>query len=205
MVAVLLSTIYSAGLLPQFAVAATECVVPERISLTAEPTPATPIGDEATPIDEDDATPIASPVGSAVATPRQLLAAGLENLVKTFAACRSDGNFETMTRLVTEKYLGAVYGGGPRLSRSDIPDDVRRFACHPGPLPRLRRSRRDRTRQARANVKLIVGKQLTFERMTFIEEKRRPGSLADRHHQPAPRSTSPQSRGHSGDDDRQPV
>jgi hypothetical protein len=97
-------------------------------------------------------------------------------LIKTFAACRSDGDFATMSRLVTEKYLGAVYGGGPRLSRSsflsmsaDLLVTQVRFRgfddlviMEPG--------------SARANVKLIVGKQLTFERMTFIEEKRRPGS-----------------------------
>ena len=72
----------------QISAAAVECEQPDPISLVLDPRVATPIGD-------NDATPLASLERTTTASPRQLLAAGLENLVKTFAKCRSEGDFET--------------------------------------------------------------------------------------------------------------
>jgi hypothetical protein len=148
---------------PNPATGAVACEIPDPVPEAA------PAENEAaaTPVDGDD-TPQPSR--------RQLLHAGLERLVQTFAACRSAGDYETLSRLVTEKYLGAVYGGGPRLTRAE-------FLALAGDLPATRMVFRDfgsvkllEEGGARANVKWIVGNQLTFERLTFVEEKRRPGS-----------------------------
>lgn len=122
--------------------------------------------DEAKPSDDDDDVP----------TRRDVLESGLERLVRTFARCQSDGDFATMSRLVTEKYLGQVYGGGPRMSRTTfltLADAL--------PTPPVRFRAFDDMAQVdegtiRANVKLIVGNQMTFEQFRFIEEPRRPGT-----------------------------
>ncbi len=143
-------------------VGAVECAPPGPIgSLESTPSAAaTPIADNA------EATPV---------SPRDQLRAGLTNLVQVVSACRSSGDFETMSTLVTEKYLGQVYGGGPRMSRGT-------FLAIAGslPTPNVRFRGFDDLSvtapgQARANVLLIVGNQLLFQRLTFIEEPNRPG------------------------------
>jgi len=134
-----------------------------------------PIGSPAsTPAAE--ATPLSTPTQATPVSARDELKAGLTNLVLVVSACQSGGDFETMSKLVTEKYLGQVYGGGPRMSRdtfleiaNNLPAQKVRFrgfddlsVTGPG--------------TARANVLLIVGNQLLFQRMTFIEESKRPGN-----------------------------
>lgn len=150
----------SASLGPRPSSAATQCGIPEPIA-----TPRAEAPSVATPVDGDD---LAAPRSR-----REALRSGLQNLVKIVAACKSAGDFETMSRLVTEEYLGQIYGGGPRMSRQTflaLADSL--------PTPRIRFRDFDdlslaKPGEASANVKLIVGNQLTFERVTFIEE--RPG------------------------------
>ena len=143
-------------------VAAAECAIPAPIA-TPQADPET----GATPVDQDDqATPVST---------REALRTGLENLVKVVAACKSEGDFETMSRLVTENYLGETFGGGPDMSRETF------LALADGlPTPRIRFRGFDdlsltEPGTAKANVRLIVGNQLTFERMIFVEERQRPG------------------------------
>ena len=138
---------------------AVDCALPGPIG--------SPVSEQATPITSETA---ATPVSA-----RDQLKAGLTNLVKVVSACQSAGDFETMSKLVTEKYLGQVYGGGPRMSRGTflaIADSL--------PTPKVRFRGFDDLSvtgpgRARANVLLIVGNQLLFQRMTFIEEPKRPG------------------------------
>lgn len=122
------------------------------------------------------ATPISEQTQATSVPSRDQLKAGLRNLVQVVSACQSTGDFETMSKLVTENYLGQVYGGGPRMSRDtfleiaiNLPTQKVRFRSFddlsvtaPG--------------AARANVLLIVGNQLLFQRLTFIEEPKRPGN-----------------------------
>jgi hypothetical protein len=158
---------------PERAAGAVECEIPDPIP---EATPLTGDGDAASPVDAGNA---ATPVDAEDPQPptrRELLQAGLERLVQTFAACRSAGDYATMSRLVTEKYLGAVFGGGPRLSRPAFLELAVAL-----PLVSVRFRDFDDLSlpddgEARANVKWIVGNQLVFERLTFVEEERRPGS-----------------------------
>jgi hypothetical protein len=106
---------------------------------------------------------------------RDLLRDDLTTLVRTVAACRSEGDFETMSTLVTETYLGQTYGGGPKLSRESF------LAMAEGLLTLRVRFRNfddlslTGTRTAKANVTLVVAKQVTFERITFVEARDRPG------------------------------
>ena len=104
-----------------------------------------------------------------------MLATGLETLVRAYAACQTSGDFATMSRMVTESYLGQVYGGGPRMARSTF---LELAGALPTPAVRFRSFDDMSTEddgQIRANVKLVVGNQLTFERLYFIEEEQRPG------------------------------
>jgi hypothetical protein len=122
----------------------------------------------------DDATPLAD--DGQERSGREALAAQFELMIRTYAACLSDGNYEAMSRLVTESYLGATYGGGPRMSRET-------FVALSGSLPVVPVRFRDlddlsvvSEGEARANIKLIYGNQFTFERFVFVEEERRPGT-----------------------------
>jgi hypothetical protein len=106
---------------------------------------------------------------------RTAVADGLTTLVKTLAACQSAGNWQTYSQLTTEKYLGQVYGGGGSLAREDF------LALTDGmPIVPVRFRGFDDLKivkpgEARANVKLIVGSQLTFEQLFFREETSKPG------------------------------
>jgi hypothetical protein len=94
--------------------------------------------------------------------------AGLTALVKAVAACQTAGDWETMSRLVSQKYLGQVYGGGPSMSRAIFIELAKSF-----PPTRVRFRDFEDFRlgdgEAIASVKLIVGNQLTLDRMTFVE------------------------------------
>ena len=141
--------------------AAVECALPDPI-IASDTEP----GSDATPVGQGDATPTST---------RELIRDGLTNLVKVVSACKTEGDFATMSKLVTENYLGQIYGGGPNMSRETF------LALAEGlPTPRVRFREFDDLsltgpRAARANVKLVVGNQVTFERIIFVEEKNRPG------------------------------
>jgi hypothetical protein len=141
--------------------AAVDCALPGP-ALSPESTPAV-----ATPIaDQSEATPVSE---------RDQLKTELRDLVQVFSACKSAGDFQTMSRLVTEKYLGQVYGGGPRMSRETF-----LVIAETLPTPKIRFRGFDDLSiigpgEARANVTLIVGNQLIFERLTFVAETSRPG------------------------------
>jgi hypothetical protein len=121
------------------------------------------------------ATPIASAIAATPVSERDQLKTSLRDLVQVVSACKSAGDFQTMSRLVTEKYLGQVYGGGPRMSRETF-----LVIAETLPTPKIRFRAFDDLSiigpgEARANVTLIAGNQLIFERLTFVEEKNRPG------------------------------
>jgi hypothetical protein len=104
--------------------------------------------------------------------------AGLTELVQAVAACQSAGDWETMSRLVSQKYLGQVYGGGPSMSRATFLELARSF-----PVTGVRFRDFEDFRlgdgEALASVKLIVGNQLTLDRMSFIESNTKGAWLID--------------------------
>lgn len=95
--------------------------------------------------------------------------AGLTALVKSVAACQSAGDYETMSRLVSQKYLGQVYGGGPSLSRSAFIELAKTFPPTTVRFRSFEDFRLLEPGQAIASVKLVVGSQLTLDRLTFVE------------------------------------
>jgi hypothetical protein len=117
--------------------------------------------------------PVASPVASASPAPGQpadaATAAAIERTVRTLAACLTAGESESVAQLVTERYLGAVYGGGGSLSREDY------LALAPA-LPDIAVTVSDVTdvrvesdRRANAEVTTVVGNQLVRGRWTFVQ------------------------------------
>ncbi|HQY30740.1 MAG TPA: cupredoxin domain-containing protein [Thermomicrobiales bacterium] len=103
---------------------------------------------------------------------RDAMIAGLSAVVQASAACQTDGDWQTYASLVTENYLGEVYGGGGLLERADF------LALTNGlPIVMVRYRGLDdvktiREGEVRANVRTIVGNQLVFEQVTFREEKK---------------------------------
>lgn len=97
--------------------------------------------------------------------------AGLTVLVRTVAACQSEGNWETMAQLVSQQYLGQVYGGGPSMSRATFAALAQSFPVANVRFRDFEDFRVTAPGKAIASVKLIVGNQLTLDRMTFIETR----------------------------------
>lgn len=102
---------------------------------------------------------------------REALVTGLGEVIQASAACQTAGDWETWSRLVTENYLGQVYGGGGLLNRED-------FVAMTADLPVIKVRYRGiddvktvRDGEVRANVRTIVGNQLIEEQVTFREEK----------------------------------
>lgn len=95
--------------------------------------------------------------------------AGLTELVKAVAACQSAGDYETMSRLVSQKYLGQVYGGGPSMSRTTFIELAKGFPTIGVRFRDFEDFRLLDEGGAIASVKLIAGSQLTLDRVTFIE------------------------------------
>lgn len=121
-----------------------------------------PIRDEGDLPEGDDGEPISG---------RSLQAYELERVVRAVGACLTDGDFETMSQMVTEQYLGMAYGGGPRMSRETF---LALASALPAPPVRFRDLDDLRVLddgEVRANIKLIVGNQLTFDRIVFVESR----------------------------------
>ncbi|HEY7032532.1 MAG TPA: hypothetical protein VH482_14420 [Thermomicrobiales bacterium] len=132
-------------------------------ALTAE------VGDEVGATPE---APVESPVAEASPVAGQpadaATAAAIETLVRTLAACLSDGQSDTVVQLVTERYLGQVYGGGGRLPRADylaLAPDLPKVPVTVSVVTDVRRESADR---ANADVVTVVGNQLVHGRWTFV-------------------------------------
>lgn len=110
-----------------------------------------------------------APARIADSTDSRQLRAGLTELVKAVAACQSAGDWETMSRLVSQRYLGQVYGGGPSMSRPTFVELAKSFPTISVRFRDFEDFRLLDDGRAIASVKLIVGQQLTLDRMTFIE------------------------------------
>ncbi|HKG25042.1 MAG TPA: hypothetical protein VKB09_05295 [Thermomicrobiales bacterium] len=119
------------------------------------------------------APPVASPVASASPAPGQpadaATTAAIERTVRTLAACLTAGESETVAQLVTERYLGAVYGGGGSLSREDyltLAPDLPDVAVTVSDVTDVRV---ESDRRANAEVATVVGNQLVRGRWSFVQ------------------------------------
>jgi hypothetical protein len=115
---------------------------------------------------------VASPVAAASPAARQpadaATATAIETVVRALAACLSEGQSETVAELVTERYLGAVYGGGGRLPREDYLALAPELPVIPVTVSAVTDVRIETDRRATADVVTVVGHQLVHGRWTFV-------------------------------------
>jgi hypothetical protein len=126
--------------------------------------------------DETAATPSPGPVASPV--PEASPAAGqpadaatataIDTLVRTLAACLTDGQSDTVVQLVTERYLGQVYGGGSRLSKADYLALASDLPAVPMTVSTVSDVRLETSLRANADVVTVVGNQLAHGRWSFV-------------------------------------
>jgi hypothetical protein len=139
---------------------------------------AEPSGTPAPSVDETEATdsalPAASPVAEASASPAPgqpadaATAAEIDHAVRLLAACLTEGRSRVVAQLVTERYLGAVYGGGGRLSREDYLALARDLPAIPVAVSAVSDVRLQGRNRANADVVTVVGNQLDHGRWTFL-------------------------------------
>jgi hypothetical protein len=144
--------------------AAVNCAPPD---LVPPPTTAsaTPIATISTP----EATPAASPVALQAITPIDAgSAATIESLTRSLAACLTEGDAEGVADLVTERYLGAVYGGGRPLARIDYLVLADSAPIIPVRILSVSDVSLDLPSTASAIVVSVVGSQLREERWAYI-------------------------------------
>jgi hypothetical protein len=97
------------------------------------------------------------------------IAADIDHAVRLLAACLSEGRSAAVAELVTEKYLGAVYGGGDRLSREEylaLAPDLPAIAVAVNSVDDVKL---DSNNRASADVVTVVGNQLEHGRWTFVQ------------------------------------
>lgn len=124
--------------------------------------------------------PAASPVASPAATATNpgvsgepadsAIAAEIERVVRTLASCQSGGESTTVSRIVTETYLGQLYGGGENLSRADyleLAPDLPKVSIAVSDVSDVRTD----GITANADVTTVVGNELERGRWTFIRKR----------------------------------
>lgn len=118
------------------------------------------------------AEPVATPEAGASPVAGQradaATAAAIETLVRTMAVCLTDGQSDTIAQLVTEHYLGQVYGGGGHLSRADYLALAPSLPKIPVTVRSVSDVRRETDVRANADVVTVVGNQLLHGRWTFV-------------------------------------
>jgi hypothetical protein len=103
----------SAAAMPS-AQAALACVAPEPAPLTSTQ------GDAPAASASPVASPLASPVARPVDNGPVSGEAEIEQLVRTIALCQTESRFKTLSRFVTEDFLGDVYAGGGDMTREQF-------------------------------------------------------------------------------------
>ncbi len=130
--------------------ASSVCAVPSD-------TVATPAG--ATPIASALATPAASPEAlPATADPASV--AQVEAVIRALAACLTAGRPDVVADLVTERFLGQMYGGGDRLSREEYLALSQMLPAIPLTILAITGTSLDDAKTATAEVESVFGNQL---------------------------------------------
>ncbi|MER3436152.1 MAG: hypothetical protein C4346_00100 [Chloroflexota bacterium] len=105
------------------------------------------------------ATPVASPEASpASADPATV--AQVEAVIRALAACLTAGRPEVVADLVTERFLGQMYGGGDRLSREEYLALSQTLPTIPLTILAVTGTRLDDAKTATAVVESVLGNQL---------------------------------------------
>jgi hypothetical protein len=141
----------------------TPAVVPFPDESSEIPAPASPI---ASPVSVLSATPIASPVAMPAADDE----APITQLVNAIGACQNERRARTMTRFVTEGYLGDFYAGGGRITRDQFVEFARGLPRVPVAIVSVSVSEIviDSDGSATAEVVSTIGNQLFRATWSFI-------------------------------------
>jgi hypothetical protein len=125
--------------------------------------------DNAKPVANPAATPLASPVASPVA--EQDIAdegAEIEQLVQAIGACQNERRVRTLTRFVTEGYLGDLYAGGGRITDDQFVELARGLPRAPVAIVSVSRIEVQVDGGATAEVVSTIGHQLFRATWSFI-------------------------------------
>jgi hypothetical protein len=114
------------------------------------------------------ASPVANAAEAAGQPADAATVAAIERAVRTLAACQTEGESEAVVELVTERYLGAVYGGGGRLSREEYLALAPALPAIAVTVESVTDVRIESDRRANADVVTVVGNQLVRGRWTFV-------------------------------------
>jgi hypothetical protein len=133
------------------------------------------------------AAPPAAAVASPAATPATIpndgppadaeTAKNIEQLVRAFAACESDADYQTVAQLVTEDYLGTTYAGSGTLSRADYLDLAAQLPTIPQKIISVGDVRLTKN-GASADVVAVVGNELIHARWGFVLTDEAPSNAA---------------------------
>jgi hypothetical protein len=119
------------------------------------------------------ATAVASPAATPATVPSDgppadaATVKNIEQLVRAFAACETDADYQTVAQLVTEDYLGATYAGGGTLSRADYLDLATQLPAIPQKIVSVGDVRLTKG-GASADIVAIVGNELIHARWAFV-------------------------------------
>lgn len=161
------------------------------VALIATP-PGTANAQSATPVAAGDCAPpppaMAPDVpetqisGTPAATPApvtrvdQATESVIHEVIDSLAACLTAGNAETVTTLVTERYLGDAYGGGERMTRDDYVALAPMAPVVPVTVVSVGEIVFSGDDTATTRVVTIQGKQLRTEDWTFLFVRSRTAS-----------------------------
>jgi hypothetical protein len=131
-----------------------------------------PVNDEdqsAIPVASPATTPLASPVATPVA--EQVMAdegAGIEHLVQAIGACQNERRVRTLTRFVTERYLGDLYAGGGKITDDQFVELARDLPRAPVAIVSVSQIAIEADGRATAEVVSTIGHQLFRATWSFI-------------------------------------
>lgn len=132
------------------------------MAVSVSPTPATPA-----------ASPDASPEGSPAATPIAVqpadpeTAALLESIIRDVADCQTTGNFDAVSRMSTERYLGQLLAGDGKFPRAAYVAIAQSLPLVPITILSVQDSV-IKGKKASVTVLALHGKELNLSRFTLV-------------------------------------
>ncbi len=119
-------------------------------------------------------TPAATP--AAVTAVDETTGAAIHDVIDALAACLTAGNAETVTALVTDRYLSDAYGGGERMTREDYVALAPSAPVIPVTVVSVGQIAFQSADTASAQVITVQGNQLRTEDWTFLFRRDRQSS-----------------------------
>jgi hypothetical protein len=142
------------------------CVAPKptRLPTTTETGSAVPV---ASPVAGAMSRPVASPVAPPPAAEPNG-AADIESLVRTIAVCQTESRVKTLSRFVTENFLGDMYAGGGRITKEQFVELAKDLPNVPVEIVSITNVEIDPDGRATAEVVSVVGRQLLRANWSFL-------------------------------------